>query len=118
MADALQSPINSFQHFFTNYHNIIGTERHALERIYLGKSFTWPEQLIIQDREATRLALTLIRENPRRYVMMYLLNISYGLGGHGIGDGYGIRGNYFALLQLVALLLLCAYAITYPSVPM
>ena len=112
LADARQNQfINKFQHFYTNYPDIMTTVTRAVEDVYLGKSFTGDEGRITVERETTRLAFTLIQENPRRYAMMYLLNVSYGLGGHGIGDGYGIRGNYFVLLQLVAVLLLCAYSI-------
>ena len=103
--------MNKFQHFYTNYPAIMTSISHAADKIYLGKSSTENEGRISAAKEMTRLTLTLIQENPQRYAMMYLLNISYGLGGHGIGDGYGIRGNYFALLQLVAVLLLCAYSV-------
>jgi len=106
--------INRFQHFFINYGNILTTASRAVEKVYFGKSSTTSAKFAIAERETTRLALTLIRENPLGYAMMYLLNISYGLGGRDVADGYGMRGNYLALLQFVALLLLCIYAIPYP----
>jgi hypothetical protein len=62
------------------------------------------------DKAALSLAITLIRENPIRYATLYVLNLSYGFGGHGIGDGYGLRGAYFFVLQLAALLYLVLVA--------
>jgi hypothetical protein len=67
------------------------------------------------DKAALSLAITLIRENPIRYATLYVLNLSYGFGGHGIGDGYGLRGAYFFVLQLAALLYLVLVAKDEPS---
>jgi len=107
--------LNKFQHFFTNYPDIMTEVIDAVENVYLSKTITRDEGQIIAERETTRLAFTLIKENPKRYAMMYLLNVFYGLGGHGIGDGYSVRGNYFVLLQLVAAVFLCKYLIQYPK---
>lgn len=96
---------NRFQHFFVNYHNLMRTSSFAFNEVYglSGSEQGYRESL---DKAAMSLAITLIRENPIRYATLYVLNLSYGLGGHGIGDGYGLRGAYFFVLQLAALLYL------------
>lgn len=96
---------NRFQHFLSNYHNLIGIPALVFNDLH-GMSGDEPGYREALDKEVMSLAITLIRENPIRYATLYVLNLSYGFGGHGIGDGYGLRGAYFFVLQLAALLYL------------
>jgi hypothetical protein len=105
---------NKFSHFFSNYHNLMNAAGSAFKEVY-DMSGSEPEYREALDRATMPLAITLIRENPLRYATLYALNLSYGFGGHGIGDGYGLRGIYFLILQLSVLLYLVLAARNDPS---
>jgi len=103
--------VNFYGQYFINYHNLINVGKVALNKVYSSEMRTEVERAIVTDSESKKLAMTLIRENPKSYAKLYFLNVTYGLGGHGIGDGYGVRGSYFAILQLVMVLLVLAHSI-------
>jgi hypothetical protein len=101
--------LNTFGHYFANWLKVNGIANNAIEDAYMREGVN--QSPIAEDRAKAKLAIILLRQNLDRYAFIVALNAYYGLGAHGIGDGYGIRGGYFLLLQISILLLLFSRAL-------
>ena len=99
-----QRTTNTFQHFVANYINLINIIDDTFSESYRSVYHTEAERVTMLDKTTKDLAIILIKRHTIKYGSVYVLNLIYGFGGHGIGDGYGLRGIYFFMLQLFLLI--------------